>query len=386
MKEWTTSRRMNMVKMPPVARIMDRVRTLRARGESVFSMAQAVPWYGPPERALLAMLDRLEEDGFHNYSPDPGFMSTRKALSRDIESRRGISLDPSSQLHLTCGASQAFLGALLTAADPGDGVIVLEPWYFDHIFAVLFCSLERVSIPMIESEGWELPVSGIERELGGARVLVLVNPGNPTGSVLRKEELEWLIDATEEAGCYLIIDETYERFNFEGSDWHPWQDSERDHVLTIGSFSKSLGIPGWRLGYLFGASHLLDSAIKVQDSVVICPPTPAQILLEEALVIEGWVEKRALQVRERLIRCRTALSEAAGLDWRECGGGFFTLAACPGRDSLETSMKLLEEYRIATIPGAAFGQAGEGHVRISFGCLADEELDPAMEALASVRI
>ncbi len=386
MKEWTTSDRMNAVKMPPIGRIMNRVSALRASGESVFSMAQAVPWYGPPDRALSAMLGRLDEEGIHSYSPDPGLISTRKALSRDMESRRGISLDPYSQMHMTCGASQAFLGALMTVADPGDRVIVLEPWYFDHIFAILFSSLDMVSIPMQETTGWELPIAEIESELGRARALVLVNPGNPTGSVLQRDELEWLVEATEAEGCYLIIDETYERFNFDGSDWHPWQYGERQHVLSLGSFSKSFGIPGWRLGYLFGAPYLLESAIKVQDSVVICPPTPSQILLEEALEIEGWVEKKALEVHERLIRCMKALSEAEGLDWRECGGGFFTLAACPGHDSLETSMKLLEEYRIATIPGIAFGSAGEQHIRISFGCLSNEELDPAMEALASVRI
>jgi aminotransferase len=365
---------------------MNRVRKLREEGEKVYSMAQAVPWYGPPAEAVFAMQKRMDSLSFHVYSPDPGLISAREALASDLRERRGIDLNPSAELHLTCGASQAFLGALLSVADPGDRIIALEPWYFDHIFAIQFGSMELVSIPMDETTGWHLPMDRLERELDGARALVLVNPGNPTGSVLDLQQLQRLTDATEKAGCYLIIDETYERFNFDGSSWHPWMEDRREHVITLGSFSKSFGISGWRLGYLFGPDRILRQALKVQDSVVICAPVPAQILLEESLGIGGWVEERALQVRSRLERCREALAGAHGLDWREAGGAFFTLAACPGRDSLEASTRLLEDYRIASIPGGAFGPAGEEHVRLSFGCLSDGDLVPAMEILAGVNI
>jgi aspartate/methionine/tyrosine aminotransferase len=386
MKKWQTSSRMDAVMMPPIGRIMARVRELKSAGEKVFSMAQAVPWYGPPERALKALWRRMDDLGVHTYSPDPGLASARSALADDFCRRRGISLDPHSQLHLTCGASQAFLGALLAVADPGDRIVALEPWYFDHIFAIRFGSMELVSVPMIEDTGWRLPQDELEKTLDGARALVLVNPGNPTGSVLDREELEWLVKATDMAGCHLLIDETYERFNFTGSGWHPWEDGRPGHVITLGSFSKSLGMSGWRLGYLFGTSSVLEQALKVQDSVVICAPVPAQILMEEALEIDGWIEERASGVRMRLDRCREALAGATGLEWREAGGAFFTLAACPGRDSVEISEELLEGYRIATIPGSAFGPAGESHVRLSFGCIPDGDLDMVMETLASIRL
>jgi len=387
MNRWTTSSRMETVRMPPVGVIMRRVREIRESGGKVFSMAQAVPWYGPPGQAVEAMLRRLDSLELHTYSPDPGLESARMALAADFSSRRGIRLDHGTELHLTCGASQAFLGALLSVADPGDRIVALEPWYFDHVFAVGFGSMELVSVPMIETDSWNLPVEDLETVLkNGARALILVNPGNPTGAVLSREELEWLVDATEAAGCWLILDETYERFNFEGSRWHPWEQSHREHVVTLGSFSKSLGISGWRLGYLFACERVMRQAVKVQDSVTICAPVPAQLIMEESMGIEGWVEERAAGVEARMRLCRKALEGSRGLEWREAGGAFFTLAACPGRDSMEAAVELLDRYGIAGIPGAAFGPAGEGHVRLSFGCLDDRELDEAMQVLASVRL
>jgi len=384
MKSWRTSRRMDGVRMPPISTIMDRVREMRTEGETVYSMAQAVPWYSPPAEAVDRLIGRMGEHATHLYSPDPGLPSARKALAQDFRARRGIELDPLEQLHLTCGASQAFLSALLAVADPGDRVVVLEPYYFDHVFAIQFSSLELVSIPMRETEGWELPSAALEDALRNAKVLVVVNPGNPTGSVLSLSELEWLVAITGDNHCYLLLDETYERFNFSGSSWHPWMDGETAHVVTFGSFSKSFGISGWRLGYLFGGTDVLEQSLKVQDSVVICPPTPSQILLEESLRHHGWVNRMSAAVRSRGELCRKALETADGLEWRTSGGGFFTLAACRGRNSLDVSLELLARNRIATIPGSAFGPAGEEHVRISFGCLSDEELEPAMSALASV--
>ncbi len=380
------SNRMNAVHMPPIHPMMNRIREMRRHGEKVFSMAQAVPWFGPPERALQALMQRAGEPFTHLYSPDPGLDSTRRALADDLARRRGIEVDPDTELHLTCGASQAFLGALLSVADQGDRVIVIEPYYFDHMFAIQFSGIQPDIVSMRETGGWEFPWEQVSRRIPGAKALVLVNPGNPTGAVLSEGELKELAAATENHGCALLIDETYERFNFSGSSWHPWKEEKVGHVLTLGSFSKSFGISGWRLGYLFGPGNLLGEALKVQDSVVICPPTPAQILLEECLRIDGFSELKAAGVLARLNSCRKALEHAEGLAWREAGGGFFTLAACPGRNSYEVSEQLLSQYRIGTIPGGAFGAAGEGHVRISFGCLPDHLLSEAMDALASVRL
>lgn len=380
-----TSERLADIHMPPIHPIMNRVRTMREKGETVYSMAQAVPWYTPPAEAMKEFMEEFNTPGFNFYSPDPGLLSARKALAADFSERRGIHLDPSSELHLTCGASQAFVSALMSVADQGDRVVVLEPYYFDHVFAVKFSGLQLDSVPMIENTNWEVPWDELEKRIPGAKVMALVNPGNPTGAALSQEELRRIVELTGENNCALIIDETYERFNFTGSNHHPWKKEHLDHVLTLGSFSKSFSLSGWRLGYLFGRSYILKEALKVQDSVVICPPTPSQILLEKCLKLNNWVEKRSSQVEYRLNLCRDAMKKSKGLEWREAGGGFFTLAKTPsGTDSYALADFLLEKYAIAAIPGDAFGASGKEHLRLSFGCLSDQQLKPAMEMLASV--
>lgn len=386
MNSFPPSGRMTAVRMPPIARIMERISTLRKEGRRVFSMAQAVPWYSPPKAALRGLADALDHSAVHRYSPDPGFPRTRRAVADDLMRRRSIDLDPGSELHLTCGASQAFLSALLSVTSPGEAVAVLEPYYFDHVFAVHFSGLEPVSIPLKESSrGWELPMDRLQAAMDRVRALVLVNPGNPTGMVVPDDTMRQLVELSRETGTFLIIDETYERFVFTGDGWHPWMEERPEHVLTLGSFSKSLGMPGWRLGYLFGPAALLRQAIKVQDSVVICPPSPSQRLLELAIEEEEWILEMSRGVKHRLEACRKALSGNDQLTFREAGGAFFTLAAYSGNlDSEEAALHLLNEYGIGTIPGSAFGPSGEKHLRISFGCLSDEEIAPAMDVLSRV--
>ncbi|NOQ21379.1 MAG: aminotransferase class I/II-fold pyridoxal phosphate-dependent enzyme [Candidatus Aegiribacteria sp.] len=374
--------------MPPISEIMSRISDLSSSGRRIYSMAQAAPWYSPPSSVLDNFAAELKEPFIHRYSPDPGFPWARKAVTEDFRVRRGIDLDPASEIHLTCGASQAFLSALLATTNPGGNVAVIEPYYFDHVFAVKFSDLGLCSIPMIEDNGgWTVPLDELNRWLPEVAALVVVNPGNPTGKVIPDSVMMRIVEMTAESGTFLIIDETYERFVFTGDNWHPWKDERQRHVLTLGSFSKSLGIPGWRLGYLFGSADLMEQAIKVQDSVVICPPSPSQYLLEKVLKEEEWIKEMSAGVSKRLEFCRSALTGSSSLFWREAGGAFFTLAAYEGSmKAQDAAMYLLDEYGIGTIPGSAFGESGEGHLRISFGCLSDEELEPAMKLLSEVSL
>ncbi len=388
MNSFHPSDRMMAIRMPPIAEIMSRISELKSSRREVYSMAQAVPWYSPPSGVLDSLAAKLKEPFIHRYSPDPGFPWARKAVTEDFSVRRGIDLDPLSEIHLTCGASQAFLSALLATTNPGDNAAVIEPYYFDHVFAIKFSDLGLRSIPMIEDRGgWSVPLDELNSSLREIAVLVIVNPGNPTGKVIPDAVMIQIVEMTAQSGTFLIIDETYERFVFTGDNWHPWKYEHRKHVLTLGSFSKSLGIPGWRLGYLFGSADLLEQAIKVQDSVVICPPSPSQYLLVEALKEKEWITEMSEGVLKRLELCRSALSGSSSLSWREAGGAFFTLAAYESSmNSRNAAMYLLDEYGIGTIPGSAFGESGEGHLRISFGCLSDEELEPAMKLLSEVSL
>ncbi len=225
MNSFHPSDRLMAIRMPPIAEIMSRISELVSSGRKVYSMAQAVPWYSPPSSALDNLTARMKEPSIHRYSPDPGFPWARKAVTEDFRRRRGIDLDPLSQIHLTCGASQAFLSALLAVTSPGGKVAVIEPYYFDHVFAVRFSDLGLLSIPMIEDNGgWTVPLDDLKGALREIEALVIVNPGNPTGKVIPDAVMKRIAEMTAENGTFLIIDETYERFGFTGGTWDPWKD------------------------------------------------------------------------------------------------------------------------------------------------------------------
>jgi alanine-synthesizing transaminase len=124
MNSFSPSERMRTINMPPIAKIMARITELKSSGRRIYSMAQAAPWYSPPSSVLDDLACMFKEPSIHRYCPDPGFPWARKAVTEDFRRRREIDLDPDSEIHLTCGASQAFLSALLTASMPGDSVAV----------------------------------------------------------------------------------------------------------------------------------------------------------------------------------------------------------------------------------------------------------------------
>jgi aspartate/methionine/tyrosine aminotransferase len=355
-------------------------------GGRVIRLSQAVPWYGPPQWALDALA--VHDPVVHRYSADPGLADVRELVCRRWFADRGFTVDSEGEIHLTCGASQAFLSALTVVADPGRRIVLTDPYYFDHLFAVQFLALEPRFVAMREDDtGFSLDVDGILREIkSGCAAVVIVDPANPTGSVMTEEELRLIATECAASGCALIIDETYEKFTFMSPrSWHPLQESStRGVTLLIGSFSKSIGMAGWRLGYLVGPQPLLQQALKVHDSVAICAPVIAQALLSEALAgpIDEWLGERYKEVLARKVMAETALSSSRFLNWRHIGGGIFSLLAYDGTaSSLDVAAAVLQKAGVAVVPGSAFGHAGEGHLRMSFGSSGIGELQEALERL-----
>jgi aspartate/methionine/tyrosine aminotransferase len=218
------------------------------------------------------------------------------------------------------------------------------------------------------------------------------DPANPTASVLDSEELLGLAARCAEHRCILIIDETYERLILDDRTHnHPWTVPElRKSVLTIGSFSKSLGMAGWRLGYLFGHKAMLEEAYKVHDSVAICSPLPAQALLKETLEgpYEPWMRENLSELHRRRRQSAERLGQPHSFfRWRRVAGGIFSLMSYQSEiGSLEMARRVLERTGIVLVPGVAFGPAGEHHLRLSFGSSTAQELTEALEALVTFDI
>ncbi len=372
---------------PPIARINRLARRLAEQGTDLINLGQAILGLPPPDDALKAVRERLEAPGTHVYSPDPGLEPVLERTAAFLRETKRIQEARADRLMLTCGASQAFANALLTVTNPGDEVVVLSPYYFDHVFAIQLAGCTPLEVPLgVERDRFFVDLSRLSEALSpGTRCLVLVSPGNPTGFLASKEEVEALVDLCVQRDIWLISDETYDLLTYPSARHvSPAAVGPGDRVCVVGSFSKTLGLAGWRIGYLYGPADMVEEAIKVQDALVVCAPVPAQMALAGAL---GTIDRfTQLAVRE-LGRRRQAMLrvlESSGLfePYPPLGGTFVFARLRTGEDSVTFCTHLLEQTGIVTVPGAAFGPHGEGHVRVSFGNQPVERIEEAGERLA----
>jgi aspartate/methionine/tyrosine aminotransferase len=214
-------------------------------------------------------------------------------------------------------------------------------------------------------------------------MVVLVSPGNPTGAVIDDASLERLTTVCAERGLWLVSDETYDLLTFPGVRHRSPATLTRDRVVVLGSFSKVFGLAGWRIGYLLGPDWLVEEAVKVQDTVVVCAPVPAQ---RAALGGLSDVDDFTRHARATLLERRDTLLEILrSLDWvtpMVPDGATFTLARLDdGVDDVALCRDLVTRAGIITVPGSAFGPRGAGWIRFSFGNLPTDQLREAGQRL-----
>lgn len=373
--------------MPATIDIIKRhMAELRRTGAPVINLGQAIPNFPPSPQAVAAARQALDQADTHIYSPDAGLLSLRRALSTALEEDNGLPVDPEKEILVTAGANQAFLTALLTLLEPGDRVLLPSPFFFNHEMAVRIAGGVPVEVPLAEETGFQLRRRDLEPHLDPPpRALVVCTPNNPTGAVYDPAELAAIAREMAQRGIVLITDETYQHFVHAGArHFSPASLPEvQDQVITIGSFSKSYSLTGWRIGFLAAGAAFVEQALKVQDTMVICAPVIAQ---KAALGALQEPPQFLAHRRERLNRRRLLLVEhladIPALSWRPTRGAFFAFVGVAGcSDSFELSIRLLEEAHVATIPGSLFGRRGEGYLRLSYGSTEPGALQEACERL-----
>lgn len=352
----------------------------RASGRALLHFGQAVPDLSPPEEALAALRAALDDDALHAYSVDPGLAELRQAVADDYGQRWGVSLDPEREIIITAGANHAFFQALLAVVNPGESVLVPTPYYFNHAMALQMLGIRRRDWPMMVSgDRFALDLGRLDDGLAvDTAAIVCVNPNNPTGAVFTPPEVQALVMRCAEGGQVLLYDEVYGRLCFGAeSPLHPFLvPGGRESAVVVGSFSKMFGITGWRVGYLIAPASLCEQVLKIQDTTLICAPVAGQFLARECL---RSGEVRLAEYRRTLARRADRLAELLAdvpeLEWRVPGGALFALVAyAPEVPSRRLALDLLAQEDVVTVPGAGFGPAGEGHLRISFGFADEPEL------------
>jgi aminotransferase len=400
--------RIQAIELPPFDPLNRRAAELRAAGHHVISLGQAVPFFPPPDAALDAARTAVGSAEINRYATDQGMPSLREILAERLSCALAgsASRDPADEkvrnpadekvgtpdlaylpeeLVITAGGNHGFTLALTALVDPGDEVILPAPYFTNHQMAVVNLGATPVEAPVADRVTFDVRWADIAMRLSDrTKAIVLCNPSNPTGAPIGAVEGARIVREAASRGIVVFSDETYMQFVYDRPHWSAASlDGWRDNVVVVGTFSKSFGMMGWRVGFVLASAGLCEQMVKVQDAMIICAPVISQVAAEAA-VRESW--NHPLSFHDELRARRRALAEGLSgirrLAWTPTAGGMFAFARVAGcEDSTRLSNDLLEQAHIVTIPGAAFGRSGEGFLRLSYGYASQADLAEAVTRL-----
>lgn len=337
--------------------------------EGVISLGVGEPDFDTPWHISAKAVESLEEGRTH-YTANRGLLALRRQIANYYRNRYGIGYDPESQILVTVGGSEAVDLCCRTLINPGDEVIVLDPNYVAYEPAIEMAGGVPVRIELTQEHDFKLLPEDLEAAISERTKAIIVNfPSNPTGGVMSREDYARIVPIIQRSGIYVISDEIYSELLFDGEFCSPANFEDiRDQVLVINGFSKAFAMTGWRLGYLLSNPELSAQLTKVHQFVIMSAPTAAQYAAIEALEhgmpdIEAM--RREYEARRNLLCTRL---NRMGLTTNVPKGTFYVFAniTSSGLSSDEFCVRLLEEQKVAIVPGTAFGESGEGFVRISY--------------------
>ncbi|HEX3740530.1 MAG TPA: pyridoxal phosphate-dependent aminotransferase [Terriglobales bacterium] len=345
----------------------------------------------PVPLAVREEAHRGIEEGVNSYTRFDGLAQLREAIAEKLCSFNAIQANPETDIIVSSGSTGAFYCACLALLDPGDEVILFEPYYGYHVNTVLAVEAQPRYV-RLHPPGWSFSPEELEGAVTPRTKAILVNtPANPSGKVFTRSELETLAEFATRHDLFVFTDEIYEHFIYDGRSHISPASIEglEERTITISGFSKTLSITGWRIGYSVSARQWAQRIGYMNDLVYVCAPAPLQYGVAlglprlDAAFYRGLTEEYS---RKRQQLC-TALKDA-GLNPYIPQGAYYVLAdvsSLPGSSSKEKAMFLLRRSGVASVPGEAFFQSAEGKNIVRF-CFAkpDDALDEACRRLEAM--
>ncbi len=356
---------------------------IAATMDDVISLGIGEPDFVTPEPLVHAGIHSLEE-GHTHYTSNAGIIELRERLSLHLEDLYGIGYHPVDELLITVGASEAVYLALNAIINPGDEVIVPQPSFVSYVPEVILAGGKAVTVPTSVEHDFQVTGAEIEAAITDRTKAILISyPNNPTGAVMSRERLMEVAAVAEKYDLLIISDEIYDQlvYGIEHICFATLP-GMRDRTVTLGGFSKSYAMTGWRIGYAAASEPILQAMGKIHQYTIMSAPTTAQIAALAALEKgEPFVE----EMRSRYDRRRRLIVDGLndlGLATFEPRGAFYAFPsiAVSGMDEYQFAEKLLEEEQVAVVPGSAFGASGAGYVRCSYAT-AYEKIEQALERM-----
>jgi len=325
------------------------------------------------------------EKGKTFYTSNAGLMGLRQEISAYINRRQGITYDPAKEILVTVGGSEAIDVALRCMLNPGEEVIIPQPCYVSYEPCTVMADGVPVIIDLKHENDFRLTPEELEAAITDkTKVLILAFPNNPTGAIMERKDLEAIAEVIIKHDIYVISDEIYSELSYHGDHVSiATLPGMKERTIMINGFSKSYAMTGWRLGYACGPEVILKQMIKLHQFAIMCAPTTSQYAAIEALR-NG--DEDVVAMRESYNERRRYLLHVfreMGLECFEPFGAFYVFPCIKefGMTSDEFAIRFLEEEKVAVVPGTAFGDSGEGFLRISYAY----SLDNLKEALGRMK-
>jgi aminotransferase len=322
------------------------------------------------------------------YSKFEGIDPLRERIARKIERFNGYKVDPNSQVIVTVGSTGGFAAAAMATLNAGDEVILFEPYYGYHLNTLKVLGVVTKYVPL-QLPDWSIDFDQLRRAFGPrTKGIVVCTPSNPCGKVFSRDELEKIGALCREFGAWAYTDEIYEYIVYDGRRHLSMAaiESCRDVTITISGFSKTFSITGWRIGYVAAPVKIAQSIGLVNDLFYVCAPTPLQWGVARALEIgEDYYRNLSSDYEKKRDMLATALDEG-GYTAYVPQGAYYMLAEIPEeyRDAREAAMSLIENARVASVPGPSFYASNRGDRLLRF-CFA-KDFDALEEACRRLRV
>ncbi|MEW6142661.1 MAG: aminotransferase class I/II-fold pyridoxal phosphate-dependent enzyme [Chloroflexota bacterium] len=374
------SDRVNMVSPSGIRKFFDLTSTM----QEVISLGVGEPDFVTPWHIREAAIYSIEK-GYTMYTSNFGLIELRQELAKHLASHYGVSYDPTRELLITTGSSQALDLALRAILNPGDEVIMPDPSYVAYPACTILAGGTPVTVPTSETADFHIGLRDIESRLTPhTKAILLGYPANPTGAIMPREELVQIGNLARDRDIMVISDEIYRELVYGVEPvCFPALPRMKENTILVGGFSKSYAMTGWRVGYVAARHELIEAITKIHQYVMMCAPTAGQMAAVEALKNGDADTADMLQEYDQRRRVILKGIRDIGFTCFEPRGAFYVFPSIrkSGMSSDEFAEKLLIEEKVVVVPGSAFGKCGEGHVR----CCYATSLPEIEEALRRIR-
>ncbi len=310
------------------------------------------------------------EQGKTYYTANAGLKELRQEISLYLNRKYNLDYDPDKEIVVTVGGSEGIDLALRSMINPGDEVLIPQPCFVSYAPCAIMADATPVYINLKAENEFKLTKEELIASITDkTKILILAYPSNPTGAIMTKEELEELVPIIIEHDLYVISDEIYSELTYDNKHCSIASlPGMKERTIMINGFSKSFAMTGWRLGYACGPKNIIEQILKLHQFAIMCAPTNSQFAAIEALKhCDDDVDKMVEAYNQRRRFLIHALKEM-GIECFEPYGAFYIFPSIKkfGMSSEEFANRLLQEQKLAVIPGTAFGACGEGFVRVSY--------------------